>query len=714
MSSRITNVISTQFTARGGNVTATLGSMGQQTGAFMGRINEASRASERLNNQWKAIGTTMRYALAGGAVFGLAQMPAQLKEMQRQTAMIAVLSGRTADEVTRNQNVIAASAVKALTPVDEFREGLINLYSSVEKRPPINVAARLMEEISLTAQMAQTQVPEVSKAITGMLNIFGQDPNLQNVQRYTRMLTDLISTVPGGAEAGRQIMQQFPAIASPVSMARGTPAQVFGLFETLLTTGGTPAMHGRGLAFMTQTIGNLGTQTKDTQAAWREIGITPDVVQRIGVTRALLIAMDAVRRRGIQGAGTSRDQRRLSALSDESLDMLGEGTAPSTALGLTGAGAELAGRLNPRVHALREFSLLLRHEDTVKRHLRDMENDWNGSADAVKSYRENLDKLVRNQPLAAAQVALQGLRQQALLAIQPVMNLASRGIVRGAEVASAHPTGTRHALQASAGILAALGIGRFLGAGNLPGLRRLGPFSRLLGGVPQAAITAQGAHAALTGGLVLGDSPTNPMYVVLVGQLFGGGSGGKMPYTPPGQTPPVIPVTGPGRAARVARFGLRQGRRAGGFAAARGLPAYAEGLAIGGLVIAPAIAANAAAGGGESRINTLSRPRSPAEIRAAEARFPLIRGAIEGAYQGGAPLSKRYQDLLQSFMQGQITPRQYAAQLRKDTAAGGEKTLRVVIETRDDKGRVVKRVEKIPPGYWKNGAVPVLRGQAGK
>jgi hypothetical protein len=529
--SQIQNIIRTQFQAHGGNVVATMNQMAMQTGRFGQSISQTSRMSERLNGQWRAIGTTVRYALAGAAVFGGLRQVSQLRELQRQVGLISALSNSTAQTVVGNQQLVRASAIDAVTPINEFNEGLINFYSSVQNPPDASQVTKILEQISLTAQLAQTEVPEASKAITGMLNIFRQTPNLENVQKYTRMLSDLIMSVPGGAEAGRQIMQQFPVIAAPLAMAGGTPAQTFGLFETLLRAGGTPATHGRGLAFMLQTIGNLGNQPTDVQKAFQSIGVTPDVVSREGIVRALMVAMRAVRARGLNQRGNS-----LRTLTDDQLDDLGgDAAAQGQNLGISGQGAELAGHLFHRVHALRAFALLTTRTDVMQRDLDSMANDFNGTAQSVASYRKNMKRLTDPQILQQTAIAWQGFQQQLQLAMAPAANLVGRGIIRAEQFTNEHPHQTRQMLVGGAAFLSALTVGKFLGAGRWPGLNRIPGLRSVLGGGGQAFIRANAATAALSGGAgVLGGSPQNPMYVVVVEDLFqgsrnapgGGGVGG--------------------------------------------------------------------------------------------------------------------------------------------------------------------------------------------
>src|SRR5215467_12826510 len=92
--SSINQTISTRFVAYGGNVIATMGQMSSATRGWMGQLEQTSRMSDRINNQWNATKTTMRYAIAGQAVFGLTRMVGQLREVQQQLGLIQAIGSK--------------------------------------------------------------------------------------------------------------------------------------------------------------------------------------------------------------------------------------------------------------------------------------------------------------------------------------------------------------------------------------------------------------------------------------------------------------------------------------------------------------------------------------------------------------------------------------------------------------------------------------------
>jgi hypothetical protein len=531
--SSITNVITTVFRARGNQAIATMGSIGAGFGNIGRQINQTSRMSERLNNQWRAIGTTFRYALAGTAVFGTAQLIKNLGDLQRQVGLIQALGGaqggilpNTKFPVTGLMADARKEAVRSLTPINQFNEGLINMFSTVQNVPE-NQAAKMMGEISLAAQLAQTDSETASKAIFGMFSTFGMAPNMVNVQKMTRSLTELITEVPGGPEAARQIFQQFPQLASIAQMGRGTLPQIIGLYETNLRTGGTAGTTGRGLQYLMQTVAFPERQTKTSRRALASVGITPEYVEKYGVTRALLRLITAIRTKG--GVNVKKGSENIT--DDELEAMAGE--LPTDVLqlgnaGITGPGGRLLAAAIPRIHGARSLALLASRPEILLQDLEDIQAAWDGNDAALKEYADKIKAFTDPQKLNAAAIAVQAAQQQVILAFQPIANLAARGIVGAEAVTERHPEATKRVILGSGAFLAALGIGKFFG---VPGVRKLPGIRNLLG---NAYVQEEAARAATgAGGQRSGQSPQDALFVIVVGEIFGssggggGGGGGK-------------------------------------------------------------------------------------------------------------------------------------------------------------------------------------------
>ena len=563
--SSITNTILTHYRASAGNTVQVSQSVARGFGNVGRSLAETSRMSERLNNQWRAIGTTFRYAIAGSAVFGTASLITNLKELQRQTGLLQSLGGankgvfpNTGTTINKLLGDSRREAVAAVTPIQDFNEGLINLFSSVQNLPE-NRAAEMMKEISLTAQYAQTDSESASRAITGLLTTFGMPVNMGNIQKASRTISELIGTVPGGKAAGGQIFQQFPQLAASFQLGGGTPEQMIGYYMTLLRSGGTPATGGRGLQFLAQTLATPETQTKESQKALKSIGIDTDFIEQKGVGAAIG-KLIAYLRGGVSATGGAK------GISDDDLEaMFPEGKASLAQmhkLGITGERANFLAEAIPRIHGVRAAVLLATRPKTTDSDLKQIYDAWNGYGDSIAAHRKRIKNLVDPQKLMQAQIAASGIMQQMGLAVAPFANLTAQGVVKAHDFTERHPHATQRAMQGAMVGLAGLGVARFLRGGR--------------GGVGAGLVGSLAAHDAATkGAMGPGLSPQNPLYVIVVGEIFG------KPVTGGGNTPIVAPGGG-GLYDKVGRWGAKAGiTRAGmavvgGTAAALGAAAYAS------------------------------------------------------------------------------------------------------------------------------------------
>jgi hypothetical protein len=270
--------------------------------------------------------------------------------------------------------------------------------------------------------------------------------------------------------------------------------------------------------------------------------------------------------------------KQLQAIPEDQLDTMSAipGVAPSqmnflrTSLG--------------RIHAVRTAIVLasqLQERGGVASLQEDLDKLLGYQNDTIKdthSLSVGWQKFRDRSKLADAANALNVISLDMAKSIEPILNFAATG-VRGFagfahNIAQHHRTLTQAAAISGAGFIAALSIGRFTGvAQRFPGLARIPGIGRLLGASPgNAFVRANAIQAAIQASGVLGGSPQNPMYVTVVGQLFGGGTPGPTPGTPGGPGGPVVLPPGtkvPGKTTWYGRFGSRIGGFASGAAGAR-------------------------------------------------------------------------------------------------------------------------------------------------
>jgi hypothetical protein len=277
-------------------------------------------------------------------------------------------------------------------------------------------------------------------------------------------------------------------------------------------------------------------QTKEAEDTLKSIGITPDFINQYGVFPAIVRLIEKVREMGVGGnvAGLGR-------LSDEDISSIeerfGAGAVDISDLGISGRGAEFLSLALRRIHGIRAGVQLVAKFDQLQEDMQQINDAWTGTADASREYADAVERFRSETTLAEAGASLQAIRQNLALALEPVLEVPARGITATARWMEENQQTTRNIALGSAAFLAALGIGRFAGAGRWPVLRRIPGLRNILGGAGRGFVMANAAQAALTqGGAGPGLSPQNPLYVVVVGQIFGGG----------GTSQPVPPVMGRG------------------------------------------------------------------------------------------------------------------------------------------------------------------------
>src|SRR4051794_24832551 len=223
--SSIQNVITTTFRAQGSQAIAQMGSVAQGFGNVGRAIYGNTQMSERLNSQWRAMGTTNRYSISGSGLFGLTRMVGQLRDVQQQLGLIQAIGSKpgggifgqslSTKDVDAMGNALRQAAVNSLTPVNELNDATVNLLSTVQNVRPSEVPG-IIQNIAEAAKIAQTPVEDLTKAAATMNVQFQRTNSVGNIQQFTRMWFALIKTAPGGPSAAPEIAQQLPSLGSIV------------------------------------------------------------------------------------------------------------------------------------------------------------------------------------------------------------------------------------------------------------------------------------------------------------------------------------------------------------------------------------------------------------------------------------------------------------------------------------------------------------------
>lgn len=569
----ISNQIVTTFLARGGQAIA---QHGQIAGSFL-NIGRAARTSSSdvslLEKQTRAFGTTIRYAFAGSVLFGMTSMIGKLNELQQQMGLLAAIAGPSgAVGMNRNwlaemQDEIATKASDARTNVTDLNNAAINFLSTVQGAD-VGDIPEIVARIGQAARLSQTPTEDLTKAVTTLNIAAGRTNNIENINALLREWFQLISQAPGGVAAAPQIAQQLGPLASVAQLGRLKPEQLFGFSLGALRFGATPSVALRGTQYFLQSL--FHPPSKEAQEAMQGAGFTPDLLEQVGGTEFARRYLNYVS--GLGGRPTRGAVKRFGALADVMQNpdaAVGDEFAPNLNIpGLSPQAIAFLSTTLGRIHGIRTALVLLQQLnarpdlaslDQLFKSFDDLRNNVGKDADS-------LDKAIRDYqaatPLQGAAIALDSLRATVARDLQFALNPASRALSRVSGGLTEH-TGLRHGLEIGAiAFMSAMGLRSILrsrgGGFSLPGA---GLVSRLLGRGGAGIVGGMAARDIATGNMQLGATPLHPLYVTVVGQIFGGGGGaggGPTPIPTPG--PKGIPRTpfmfGVGATGMAAAFAL--------------------------------------------------------------------------------------------------------------------------------------------------------------
>lgn len=700
--SQITNTVLTSFRAVGGNVVSELRSYAAGFGTIGAQINETSNMSGRLNNQWRAIGTTIRYAVAGTALYGLTSMVSKVSQLNTQLAQmqaisgIGIGSGQTA--ITNKQipnllNNLMQTSVDTITPLSEVNDAATNFLSTVQNVKPSELP-KMLTQIGIGAKLAQTPVEDLTQAATTMQIAFGRAVNPTSVGQFSRMWSMLIGTAPGGVAASSTIAQAMPGLASMFQLAPGKSvpgnvgqAQMMALTLGVLRTGMPAATGMRGLTYLLQSVAQ---PTGGAAKALSGIGITPEFVQQKGVYKAVMKLLNTIRPVG------KSEVRRLGAIPDDTMDTLD--TSNGSLPGISPTEMTRLRAMIPRIHGIRAAIILssqLRQQGDVSSLGQDLTNMLQAQDENSKQSQQIAKAWAqfRNRArLAEAANAIQTMGLQVAQTFEPIMGFAAQHTLD--PVAGAlrrHPRATKDIAWGSAAFLGAMGIGRFVGLGKTGPLSKIPGISSLLGGGANAFVRERAMTAAMTGGAGLGASPQNPLYVTVVGQLFGGATPTPTPNGGGGGW--FSKISGGASSWLGIRAAMSLGGKAGGLFKGLGSDVAGMGAEIPGLLDLPMWF--------PGKYNPYFHRRNP---------------GWENFLTAG----------LLNRQHGNISPGNYAGVLRKaqgffPRATGVESMLRgqadvnLVIDITDpNTGKRSRERVHVPIGLWAGGRHPSHRGQVNK
>lgn len=678
--SDISRRIVTTFQAHAGNVRAVMGDIRGGMSQLRRETREFARDQSMLNSQLRAFGTTTRYALAGGVIFGAVGGVGQLSQVQTQLGLMAAIGDLSSPEgknlsmvgplLNQTSREIRDASIRTLTPLTEMNSAVVNFLSSVQnvKRPEI---IPMVEEIAKGARLSQVAAEDTTKAFTTMNTAFGRQTNLKNIQEMSAQWVEFTSKAPGGISAGPQTIQQLGQISTMYAPARGTSAQMFAHLLSVMRGGIPPSQAGRGLAFLMQTLAFPSRQVKDSKAALAEAGVTTETVPKLGPHGMLMAVLREAKKRGVKG-----NLGQVARLNDEEFADVSEGGPLGKEMGVGGEGLEYLGRVFHRIHALRTAVALLSRMNPAEGQAT-LQDDLTTMLIAQRQAGTDASELARRwgrlrseTKLPEAIRALEIMRFEIVSAFEPVLNWAAgktpgiRGFV------------AENNKEVAFGGAAALGAWAI--SSKMRG-RRAG-IGRGLVGAQAVQDAIGGAQAGMLVNIGKGYSPQDSLYVTVVGQIFGGGRG--VPPVVGGPTGGPHPRSTPNRSASRAKR-LGRGVKAGGFAGLLAFTGYEASQMLRDEIT-----------GGNDLLDYLTSEHGGVE-------FPMGVAPIPGfgsRWGGGKPeLSQKESRVMRALRKGNITKETAERRLRQIGTeehlkkAGvnrvqGEVKVNVVVK--DEKGKV--------------------------
>lgn len=517
----------TLFDVRGSDrVRASLGYMTAGFSNYRRELQMTERAGGAVNSQLRALGTTLRYSIAGAGIYGTMQMVRNLGEFQAKLGEIqAIATGPGGLPLLDSQiDSLGQSLIdvsnKTTQPISDLQEGVLNLYSTIGDVPP-NEAAKMMEEISKVAVTSQSDIQSTTQALLGMLNAFGRGTGELN--KFGDEFQQVIKLSAG--MMGSQYAGKLGVLSASASLARFTPEQMGALSIGATRFGGSAQTN---MTYLAQLMTYLvNPTTAKEKAGFSSIGLNENALRTMPGWDILMTVLRAVNARG--GVGMTPG---LAGASDDYMNILdqmnGGAGATNTQAGLSGGGAALLQQLFGRMQSRRMAAILSRlvtpeqvagtKNQTLDEYLQQVSHSTNSVNDAMA---RAMDYRRINQ----AANAMHNLGIEIGTSLSPLLQYPSRLAIYGISgFNNQHwraPIPTPWGTQNVPGQTVEVGGGILSAAFLLRMLRRSGRGAGLLRAAPFAAAGLD----AISGDTQRGHSPLNPLYVAVVYSLGNSFSG---------------------------------------------------------------------------------------------------------------------------------------------------------------------------------------------
>jgi hypothetical protein len=631
-------------------VRASITQMQAGVSGFRRELQGASRDQGVLDKQMRAFGTTLRYALAGGAIFGTINAISKLGDFQAKLGNISAIGSSAQYPLVGKQldqlgDQLLRVSTETVTPINQLEEAVTNLYSTVDNISP-DQAVSTIETVAKTARISQADITDTTQAILGMMNAF--DKSMQDIPSLGDEFFTVTKYASGGVDFARVYAQQLGKLSQTARQGGFTLEEMSAIAISASKFGGSPASNLRAQAQLQRTV--LTPSNKKSEAFYQEAGVGK--VARRGMNgfevlmKLLTYAntLDTGRKREFMaGAFTRAESRNIAQL---------------LSLSLTQAQLQTGAK-----------------RETLGTYL-----GYTGREARTRTAADAFSRVMDMNSIQQAGQAMQNASIAIADAFSPIINPASRGITRSSlwlqRQSAEHPHEVAGVLGASA---AGLFAARMFGRGGLGG--RLGGAGLRAGAISDIA----------TGGKIRGDSPLNPLYVVMVSELLGRNRG--INQFPGGQGPAGMPPAASGRGLISRIFGPATWFGKGASKLGRSAIPGMDAAMLGGLAIPLAL--------DQLGISWLDYGANDAKNLSA---FPRVNRLIhrdlkKRPFESLSPAEQRAMVMTRDM----TVPRLKAAEAMLDSAVGGvnghvtgKATVTVNLDQADAKGNVQRKTVKVP------------------
>lgn len=540
----------TLFEVRGSNdIRARLGEMRSGFAQNRQEMDMWGKSSSYVNNQLRALGTTLRYAFAGTAIFGTLALVKNLGDFQAKLGEIqSIATGPNGLPLLDRQiddlgNRLINVSNETTQPIADLQSGVLSLYSTIGNVPQ-DEAADLMKTIAETSIVAQSNIEDTTQALLGMIDAFGR--GTKEIPKFGDEFYRVIQLSAG--MSGHIYAQQLGRLSASATLSGFSPEQMGALAVGATRFGGSPATNMRGLAQLMTFV--MNPTAGKTEKAFQGLGLGRNERNKLGGYAVLQRVLSAVNKAGLKG--------NPRGLTDDVVAQLDENYpngAPNSALGLSGEGGNLLAKLFPRIEGRRIAAVLARLQTpdqvrgtpnkTLAQYLQQVSH---GTETVDKAMARAMDYRRINQ----AANAMHNFGIEIGTALSPLLQYPARGITGLASSFNRQKWGVGPV----SGQQIEIG-GAAVGLAVLLRTLQRGPGSLVRGAGAAGAVTD-----LLSGDTQRGHSPANPLYVAVVYSLSGPGGAGFRRGVPTGGG--GVPggaaeseITKSGRLARFGRAGLR-------------------------------------------------------------------------------------------------------------------------------------------------------------